>query len=198
MTTTHVLLYIPNLIGYFRLCLLVFAWYYFDKPIIFLPLYITQALLDAADGWTARQFNQESKFGAWFDVVIDNIGRGILWTRISSIGILISSIEWITFLALNSHGSNWKSKLSTTNDLIVRNIMKDAFQTPFGFLTVVLGVHCLPIIIYIMKYQILFNWSPFLLYNIKNICIIGRLFSLYCEIYVIRLFIIEDLLNGPQ
>jgi len=39
----------------------------------------------AVDGWTARQFNQESKFGAWFDVVIDNIGRGILWTRISSV-----------------------------------------------------------------------------------------------------------------
>jgi phosphatidylglycerophosphate synthase len=39
----------------------------------------------AVDGWAARKFNQVSKFGAWFDVVIDNIGRGILWTRISSV-----------------------------------------------------------------------------------------------------------------
>jgi hypothetical protein len=38
---------------------------------------------------------------------------------------MISSIEWITFLALNSHGSDWKSKLSISNDLIVRNIMKN-------------------------------------------------------------------------
>jgi phosphatidylglycerophosphate synthase len=39
----------------------------------------------AVDGWAARRFNQVTKFGAWFDVIIDNIGRGILWTRISSV-----------------------------------------------------------------------------------------------------------------
>ncbi|CAF2725226.1 unnamed protein product [Rotaria sp. Silwood2] len=125
MKTVHVLLYIPNLIGYFRICLLVLAWYYIDKPFIFLPLYTAQALLDAVDGWSARQFNQVSKFGSWLDVIIDNIGRGIIWTRVSSIGIFISSIEWITFLALNNCGSDWKSKLSSNNDLIVRNVMKN-------------------------------------------------------------------------
>ncbi|CAF3648543.1 unnamed protein product [Rotaria sp. Silwood1] len=57
--------------------------------------------------------------------MIDNIGRGIIWTRVSSIGIFISSIEWITFLALNNRGSDWKSKLSSSNDLIVRNVMKN-------------------------------------------------------------------------
>ncbi|UJR13374.1 hypothetical protein I4U23_000391 [Adineta vaga] len=195
MKSVPILLYIPNLIGYIRLCLLVFAWYYFSQPSIFLPLYIIQVLLDGIDGWTARRFNQVSKFGAWFDVVIDNIGRGILWTRISSIGILITSIEWITFVALNSHGSEWKSKLSSSNDLIVRNIMKNGFQTLFGFLTIVLGIHCLPIVIYIIRYEALFDRSSFLLHHIKTICIIGRLFSLYCEIYVIHLFIKEDLLK---
>jgi phosphatidylglycerophosphate synthase len=39
----------------------------------------------AVDGWAARRFNQVSTFGAWLDVIIDNIGRGILWTRISSV-----------------------------------------------------------------------------------------------------------------
>ena len=34
------------LLGYFRLGLLVFAGFYFDKPIVFLWLYIIQALLD--------------------------------------------------------------------------------------------------------------------------------------------------------
>ncbi|CAF1031292.1 unnamed protein product [Rotaria sordida] len=125
MKTIDVLLYIPNLIDYFRICLLVLAWYYFDKPIVFLTLYATQALLDAVDGWAARKFNQVSKFGSWLDVIIDNIGRGIIWTRVSSIGIFISSIEWITFLALNDHGSDWKSKLSSNNDLIIRNVMKN-------------------------------------------------------------------------
>ena len=39
----------------------------------------------AVDGWAARRFNQVSKFGAWFDIIIDNIGRGILWSRVSSV-----------------------------------------------------------------------------------------------------------------
>ncbi len=54
----------------------------FDKLDFFLLLYYI-----AVDGWTARRFNQVSKFGAWFDVIIDNIGRGILWTRNSSVKI---------------------------------------------------------------------------------------------------------------
>lgn len=63
MKSTHVLLYIPNIIGitgptvlnlkflfislgYFRMFLLIIAWYHFHKPTVFLTLYITQALLD--------------------------------------------------------------------------------------------------------------------------------------------------------
>jgi CDP-diacylglycerol--inositol 3-phosphatidyltransferase len=90
--------------GYFRLLLLVFAWLYWDYPKTFLVFYITQVLLDglekifyfdskiffsccclAVDGWAARRFNQVSRFGAWLDVIIDNIGRGILWTRVSTV-----------------------------------------------------------------------------------------------------------------
>jgi hypothetical protein len=61
-------------------------------------------------------------------------------------------------------------------------ILYKGFRTPFGFLTIVLGVHCLPIIRYLMKYQILIDLSPLLLYNINHTCIIGRLFALYCEV----------------
>ncbi|CAF1190716.1 unnamed protein product [Rotaria magnacalcarata] len=195
MNKIHTLLYIPNLIGYFRICLLVLAWHYFDDPIVFLTFYVIQVLLDAVDGWTARYFNQVSKFGEFLDIVIDNIGRGILWTRIASIGIFITSIEWITFVALNNHGSDWKLKLSSSNDLIVRNALKNGFQTPFGFLIIVLGTHGLPIIMYMMKYRVIFEMSYLLLHIIHILCIIGRLFSFYCEIYVIFLFISEDLLK---
>lgn len=44
------------------------------------------SLRSGVDGWAARRFDQESKFGAWLDVVVDNIGRGLLWTRVSSVG----------------------------------------------------------------------------------------------------------------
>ena len=33
-------------LGYVRLLLLGFCWFFFDHPSLFLPLYITQALLD--------------------------------------------------------------------------------------------------------------------------------------------------------
>jgi hypothetical protein len=58
----------------------------------------------------------------------------------------------------------------------------EGFRTPFGFLTIVLGIHCLPIVIYILENQVLLGWPTLLLYNIKNLCIIGRLFSFYCEV----------------
>lgn len=32
------------------------------------------------DGWLARRLGQSSRFGAWLDVVVDNLGRGMLWS----------------------------------------------------------------------------------------------------------------------
>ena len=95
-------MFIVILLGYFRLILLAFAWLFFEQPKIFLGFYISQVLLDglrserekdflcrvlnlAVDGWAARRFNQVSRFGAWLDVIIDNIGRGILWTKVSPV-----------------------------------------------------------------------------------------------------------------
>jgi phosphatidylglycerophosphate synthase len=54
------------------------------RYLIFYPFEF-QLYFTAVDGWAARRFNQVSKFGAWSDVIIENIGRGIIWTRISSV-----------------------------------------------------------------------------------------------------------------
>lgn len=40
------------------------------------------------DGFAARKLNQCTAFGAWFDVVIDLFGRGMLWSRINSVSIV--------------------------------------------------------------------------------------------------------------
>ena len=64
---------------------------------------------------------------------------------------------------------------------LLEDIFK-GFRTPFGFFCIVLGIHSLPIVIYMIKYEILFAWFPFLLYNLKTVCIIGRLYSFYCEV----------------
>ncbi|KAL3992420.1 E3 ubiquitin-protein ligase [Sarotherodon galilaeus] len=34
----------------------------------------------AVDGWLARRLGQTSRFGAWLDVAVDNLGRGMLWS----------------------------------------------------------------------------------------------------------------------
>lgn len=34
------------------------------------------------DGWLARRLGQTSRFGAWLDVVVDNMGRGMLWSQL--------------------------------------------------------------------------------------------------------------------
>ncbi|XP_059511377.1 uncharacterized protein si:ch1073-145m9.1 isoform X4 [Stegostoma tigrinum] len=63
------------------------------------------------DGFAARQLNQVSEFGAWFDVAIDNFGRTMLWTLLFKWGHFVSSLEWCVFVCMhNSMGADWKNK----------------------------------------------------------------------------------------
>lgn len=39
------------------------------------------------DGWLARRLTQCSRFGAWLDVVVDNLGRGMLWSLLFEVSI---------------------------------------------------------------------------------------------------------------
>ncbi|CAI8023262.1 CDP-diacylglycerol--inositol 3-phosphatidyltransferase 1 [Geodia barretti] len=77
-----VLFYVPNLIGYMRLLFLITAWIFYDNIYVFLPFYAAAAFLDGIDGWAARMMGQCSAFGAWLDVLVDNVGRSLLWTKL--------------------------------------------------------------------------------------------------------------------
>ncbi|XP_077064530.1 uncharacterized protein LOC143716171 isoform X2 [Siphateles boraxobius] len=48
--------------------------------IIQVLLYVPNVI--GVDGWVARKLQQTSRFGAWLDVVIDNVGRGMLWNML--------------------------------------------------------------------------------------------------------------------
>ncbi|KAK7693355.1 CDP-diacylglycerol-inositol 3-phosphatidyltransferase [Cerrena zonata] len=68
----NVFLFVPNLIGYFRIILAGVALHFMNYH----PKYCTIAygiscLLDAADGHAARALKQTSKFGAVLDMVTD-------------------------------------------------------------------------------------------------------------------------------
>ncbi|KAF1844180.1 uncharacterized protein K460DRAFT_357802 [Cucurbitaria berberidis CBS 394.84] len=68
----NIFLFIPNLIGYFRIVLAVASLYYMPlHPRTCSILYSVSCLLDALDGYAARAYEQGTKFGAVLDMVTD-------------------------------------------------------------------------------------------------------------------------------
>jgi len=79
-----VYLYIPNIIGYFRIIInfIAFAVCYSNR-LLFAMLYFFSFVLDGVDGWFARKFNQASTFGAVLDMVTDRVSTACLLALLS-------------------------------------------------------------------------------------------------------------------
>lgn len=74
VTALTVLLYVPNLIGYFRCVLLVVgALFLKSNPIVWMSCYFVSFVLDGLDGMAARYLGQCSDFGAFLDMITDRI-----------------------------------------------------------------------------------------------------------------------------
>eukprot|EP01051_Picozoa_sp_SAG22_P005674 SAG22_NODE_344_length_11914_cov_6.665679_2_plen_242_part_00 len=156
-----VLLYVPNLIGYLRLALLVAAFHGGQlfglgpgetvpsaRPLHFLGLYAASALLDGLDGIAARRLDQCSAFGAWLDVIIDNIGRTLLWTTVApGWGGWVACFEWTTFSCTHCIGAGWKVDFGAAPRLVT-GIMANGFYNPLGVWAIA-GLHFLPFSLYI-------------------------------------------------
>jgi CDP-diacylglycerol--inositol 3-phosphatidyltransferase len=77
---------IPNLIGYFRILLVVFAFSIcFKQPYLFLVCYGFSQLLDALDGYAARYFRQSTKYGAMLDMVTDRASTAALLVALAKL-----------------------------------------------------------------------------------------------------------------
>jgi CDP-diacylglycerol--inositol 3-phosphatidyltransferase len=107
---THVLLFIPNIIGYIRFILGVIAFINFNHPICFISSYGLSYFLDWTDGWFARRYNQCSEFGAMLDMITD---------RLCTITLLImlshqypAYMAYFLFMAVLDMTSHW---LQTTS-----------------------------------------------------------------------------------
>ena len=129
-----VLLFIPNLVGYIRIALLLITVALGEhRPLIGLLLFVANFAFDGLDGILARALHQvcpchhfrqpnargitrtvhangsvtdsmlgqESAFGAWLDVVIDNVSRGALWCWAveGPLAIIPIAVEFLTFAA---------------------------------------------------------------------------------------------------
>ena len=173
-----VIFYIPNIIGYLRLVILLYSWINWSHPTTFLALFILSASLDFVDGIVARRLDQTSEFGAWLDVVLDNISRSMIWTGLTpSYGFFISSLEWLTFVCTHQLGGRWKTP-SEGQPIFVAKIMADNFNSPLG-LWVILSIWFLPLWLYSFQY---YHMSLSMLNMvITGIFVVGRLLAFMVE-----------------
>ena len=75
----RIFFYVPNIIGYHRAVLLIVAFFFaLNAPTVFIILYSVSYLLDILDGFTSRTLNQDSRFGAGLDMVIDRSSTNCL------------------------------------------------------------------------------------------------------------------------
>ncbi|PIN04557.1 Phosphatidylinositol synthase [Handroanthus impetiginosus] len=110
-STLAVYLYVPNIIGYFRILMNCFAFAIcFKNKYLFSLLYFLSFVCDALDGWFARKLNQVSTFGAVLDMVTDRISTACLLVILSQ--VYRPGIIFLSLLALDI-GSHWLQMYSS-------------------------------------------------------------------------------------
>ncbi len=119
--------YIPNIIGYLRIALLVIAYAVRSKSFIgFAACYFTSFVLDALDGIAARAFNQCSRFGACLDMLTDRMATLVLviiCLQIDSAS-LQGYILWWILIDLTSH---WLQTLAAAQSNSHHKSIKNRF-----------------------------------------------------------------------
>ncbi|KAF7219282.1 uncharacterized protein si:ch1073-145m9.1 [Nothobranchius furzeri] len=182
-----VMLFWPNIVGYIRISLVFAAWAAHQSPAAFVPLYTLASVLDGVDGWLARKLGQTSRFGAWLDVLVDNLSRSMLWSLLFQWGWLVSTLEWCVFVCNHStRGPDWKSSFSSSPRLI-RAIMANGLWTPLG-VWVVSGLHGLPLWLYLHQNDLLSDWlglQPWVQSVGTVVLAAGRVMALSAEMWCI-------------
>ncbi|XP_043216733.1 uncharacterized protein LOC122378999 [Amphibalanus amphitrite] len=199
----QILLYVPNLIGYIRLaCLLASWWCWAEQPGQMVLFYALQATLDGVDGWAARRLQQCSTFGAWLDVVLDNVGRTMLWSVLFDWGWLVACLEWLCFVCNSGAGGQWKAAIIADGPPLCRWVMADGFKTRWGVLAIG-GLHVLPIWLVGMRRGLFastsgpLGWLPApLVVACLALLVVGRLLcalvELWCILAHVRAMLRED------
>ncbi|CAL5219819.1 g1730 [Coccomyxa viridis] len=184
--TKDVLLYIPNIVGYVRLALLVLAIGIGREQQYYIAFYllVINFALDAVDGILARALHQESGFGAWLDVVVDNISRGAVWCWAveGPLAIVPVAIEFLTFASTQKWGgAAWKTGCFSNAPWWAAAVMKDGFRTPAGALSVA-GLFGLPLWLWCRRFLPGFWFGSF---SIGVVLIGGRLLAGSVELWVL-------------
>jgi CDP-diacylglycerol--inositol 3-phosphatidyltransferase len=104
----NVWLFVPNLIGYFRIVALVVAFFVAEpSPLAFLVLYVVSFACDELDGRFARMLNQCSTFGAVLDMVTDRTATAALLASLAGASAYARLRPHFLALMVLDVGSHW-------------------------------------------------------------------------------------------
>ncbi len=138
LTTSNILLYPFNLVGYGRLAMLtmavvtVYLYTFMGWAIgsglrwgIAVWLFICLLILDVVDGYLARQLGHVTNFGAVFELTIDLLTHTFVWVLSGlTLAPLIIGIEWIAGLLvaifIRQPAHHWKTTLVQEGPWLVR------------------------------------------------------------------------------
>ena len=179
----EILLFVPNLIGYVRIGLFVLSVHFYDSPQTFTLCYMLNVALDFVDGYAARKLDQCSVFGAWLDVLIDNLTRGFLWSQLSKLGYIIASIEWTVFVCTHTNKGRWKQVFGQA-PWIVKKVMENGLHSYCGWLSMS-GLFFLPLWSYILTNDTHRTIPTICSIAITAILIVGRILAMIVESYII-------------
>lgn len=140
-----VYLYVPNIVGYFRLLCLFFGLFIVRAhPVLGCSLFVCNLILDAVDGYLARLLNQVSSFGAILDYAVDRIS-------FASYAMLLAAVypEYVFILCvclnldLASHFLHLKASYALNRNSHKEVGRGDPLILRLYYKRVVLGVTCL-------------------------------------------------------
>eukprot|EP01029_Cantina_marsupialis_P029123 TRINITY_DN779829_c0_g1_i1.p1 TRINITY_DN779829_c0_g1~~TRINITY_DN779829_c0_g1_i1.p1 ORF type:complete len:225 (+),score=36.08 TRINITY_DN779829_c0_g1_i1:59-733(+) len=201
----NVFLFVPNVIGYFRLLLVGVAGVTFtlDSFSIWSPIcIIVSNILDLFDGIAARKLNQTSVFGQYFDIVIDNIARTFSWIVVANhwneyrlfsvLAVFLSSIEWLTMFSTQmtaefQKSGHWK-EMETKTPKFIQMMFKNGFKNWFG-VPLILSFFVLPLLLQTNPISQWLNGFPFVLPTAVILFASFRLCGLITELWFIWRFI---------
>jgi CDP-diacylglycerol--inositol 3-phosphatidyltransferase len=107
-----VFLFVPNIIGYVRVALLLAAMVFsLSHPILTMVCYGLSQSMDLFDGMAARAFDQSTKFGAVLDMVCDRVSDAVM---LAILAALYPAYCWFFYfdIALDI-GSHWYQMYAT-------------------------------------------------------------------------------------
>lgn len=132
MGKRNVYLFVPNIIGYLRILLLVCSFYFImHNHRLAMLLYSISYAMDAIDGLAARIFKQSSLFGSMLDMLTDRVATMFLLITLAHLypehhfniqllaGIDIVS-HWLHFFSASIQGKNSHKSSDLETNILMR------------------------------------------------------------------------------